>query len=655
MACYAPPALCWAGLIFSLGLAPVVTADRSFESASVGTEAAETSAAVVADAERDSAEADPGSADPAPAQSRRGADPLLEPVAARGVEFDGVSGELLSLETLQGLQIHLTASKRGYIPAPPNVGVRAYRLDKLTTEQGQPLELNPQALNAITVLVSQAYIEAGFAAVRVTIRRDALDRLRQPDSDALLRVRVVEGRVAGLRSRSASTGEETTAAAQFDLRRHSSLQAGDAVNVRAANRYLAFLNRHPRRRVDLTLAPADDDGQVMLDYLVHQAKPWTLYAQVSNTGTPQTTQWREQVGLLHTNLLDHDDILAVSYVTGDLRSTHAASVSYDRPFDADPRWRWRAFGDWSRYDASELGITGAEFMGESWGGGGEIKWNFLQYKDVFVDAVGGLQYRTTQTANALAGLDGDAEFLLPYAGLQFDRQTINTRATARATLETNLRGLTGSGDDDVQALGRTDADSDWVALRWGGSFSRFIDSWFYGPSESLEKPSQIHEIDASVRGQLIFGEQRVAPSFTSAVGGFNSVRGYPEVFDSGDNSAVASLEYRYHLPRGLESVARVPTAGDPRFRGRPAYAGGRTDWDLIFRGFVDAGHVWSNDPLSFEGSSTLVGAGVGVELLLKQNLSLRADWGFALREETSGDQTVTPGSSQVHLQFTLLY
>lgn len=579
----------------------------------------------------------------------------IEPVLVRAVAFDGVSGDLLTAEALENLSLYLIESKLGYIPAPAAAGVERYRLGQLTDDQGGPLRLGAQGLNAITQLVSQAYIDAGFAAVRVTIRRDALNRLRAPDSDQTLRVRVIEGRVGGLRSRSSMTGEEVTQGEHRVVRRHSILRPGDAVNIRAANRYLTFLNRHPRRQVDMTLSPAEGTDQVMLDYLVHQAKPWTVYAQASNTGTPQTAEWREQVGLIHYNLTHHDDILAASYVTGDFDATHAVSLSYDRPLADHPRWRWRLFGDWSRYDASEVGLPGADFRGETWGGGAEIKWNFLQYKDLFVDAVGGVQARHIETYNTLAALDGDAAFLLPYVGVQMERKRINSQVTARMTLETNVRSLTDTDDATVQQLGRTNADSDWVSVRYDASFSKFMDPWFYGPNPSLRRPSQIHELAASLRGQLVLGEQRVAPSFTSAIGGFNSVRGYPEVFDSGDNSIIGSLEYRYHLPRNLSPDPSVGELWGGPFRRRPTFRGGPTDWDLILRGFVDAGHVWSNDPLSFEGSSTLVGAGVGMELLLKQNLSLRADWGFALREESSASRTVTPGSSQVHVQITLLY
>jgi hemolysin activation/secretion protein len=75
---------------------------------------------------------------------------------------------------------------------------------------------------------------------------------------------------------------------------------------------------------------------------------------------------------------------------------------------------------------------------------------------------------------------------------------------------------------------------------------------------------------------------------------------------------------------------------------------GHTDWDLIFRAFVDAGHVTSETV--GRPDQTLVGTGVGAELQIKQNFSIRTDLGFALT-----DKEVTDGGSRLHVVATLSY
>ena len=52
--------------------------------------------------------------------------------------------------------------------------------------------------------------------------------------------------------------------------------------------YLAFLNRHPGRRVDVALSPSQARGEVYLDFLVAEERAWRVYVQRSNTGTDET-------------------------------------------------------------------------------------------------------------------------------------------------------------------------------------------------------------------------------------------------------------------------------------------------------------------------------------------------------------------------------
>src|SRR5205085_2423876 len=62
--------------------------------------------------------------------------------------------------------------------------------------------------------------------------------------------------------------------------------------------YVLRLNRYPGRRVGVALAADEQPGNVVLDYLVAEARPLSLYAGVSNTGTRDTNQWRERFGVI---------------------------------------------------------------------------------------------------------------------------------------------------------------------------------------------------------------------------------------------------------------------------------------------------------------------------------------------------------------------
>ena len=98
----------------------------------------------------------------------------------------------------------------------------------------------------------------------------------------------------------------------------------------------------------------------------------------------------------------------------------------------------------------------------------------------------------------------------------------------------------------------------------------------------------------------------------------------------------------------------IPVLGS--FRGRPQTVYGRPDWDLIFRVFYDFGRVVQSDRLDFERNDTLNGIGAGAELVIRENLRVRFDWGYALNGVGGDDdKRVRGGSSEYHLLFSLLY
>ena len=141
-----------------------------------------------------------------------------------------------------------------------------------------------------------------------------------------------------------------------------------------------------------------------------------------------------------------------------------------------------------------------------------------------------------------------------------------------------------------------------------------------------------------------------------AKGNASITRNGPNTVIRADNNAIiASAEYRFHLPRVL---GVSPDASNLSLFGRPFHVArpqrfGRPDWDLIFRGFVDAARVVNNDRLSFESDDTLIGTGVGVELQVLRNFNARVDWGVALEDANNG--AVTSGSNRFHISFTALF
>ena len=572
------------------------------------------------------------------------------------IRFQGISGDLIEPSQLMQLPLLRSTIQGIETDAPLTEHTASTNQSGADSHIRPNREVDIHTLNAIVREVSRAYTDAGYAAVRVTILRGSLARIEEPDGDGVLMIDVTEGRIAEVRTRSLANEDGINRQSDAVIRDHSPIAVGDPVTLKHVENYVDFLNRHPRRRIDAALSPSDKPGEIIFDYLIYDAKPWLAYVQTSNTGTEGTTEWRKQVGAIHYDLTGADDILSINYAGGDFDATHAASISYERPFADAPRWRWRVFGDWSRYDASEVGLPGVSFQGETWGAGGELLWNFKQSDGWFFDLIGGARFRNAMTDNAFASLTGDTDYLIPYVGLRVENREADSATTGQMMFETNLPNMAGTDRNQVQRLGRTGADDQWVVFRQEASHAFYLDTLHNDQTGRVENHRPlVNELLATMRGQVVLGDERLPTNYTSAIGGFYSVRGYPEVFASADNSVVGTLEYRYHLPRGLSPNPQAGRLFDSPFRYRPQDVGGHTDWDLILKTFIDAGRVWHNERFSFEDNVTLIGAGVGMELQIKQNFSFRADWGWALRDAVNGSERVEAGSSQAHFLFTLTF
>ncbi len=443
----------------------------------------------------------------------------------------------------------------------------------------------------------------------------------------------------------------------------------DVLRRRVLDDYIFRLNRHPGRRVDVALAADEAAGGVTLDYLVSENKPWTLYAQIANTGTEETDTWRERFGFVHNQLTGRDDILLLDYVTAGFDSSHAFNASYETPLIGD-RVRARVFGSWNEFTASDVGFADEKFTGDGWSAGGELIINIAQWNESFLDVVGGARFQNVSVNNELTGLSGEEDFFLPYIGLRFERTTQESSTTASVNFEMNLDSVAGTSRDNLDALGRLEPDPEWTVMQWSVEHAFFLEPLLF-PSrwhDTSEKgmPTLAHEIALSFRGQYAFGDDRLVPTAEQTIGGLYTVRGYPESVVAADTVLIGSAEYRFHVPNAFiwrkrdenGRLADQPTLFGSPFKWIPDQPYGRADWDFIVRGFVDVGRSYNNDRQSFERDETLIGAGVGAEFVFRRNLSVRVDWGVALDDvinATTEEAEVTSGSNRFHIVATLLF
>lgn len=603
------------------------------------------------------------------------------PVSRFVIEYACETGGLPTIEEIGQIQIVLGQTPEGYVPARGGVPTVTTRLGELG---GDPApSFYATALLSINEQIVAYFNGRGIFGVFVTphtddiqqrIQHDALGKPeslelvdKRPQGTTVLRIPIFVGRVGSVRT--VASGERISQEERINNPAHRRILENSPVQgVSAAegeeaqgllqknllDRYALFLSRHPGRRVDVAVARGEDPGQVNLDYMVAESKPWVLFHQVSNTGTRETGEWRERFGFIQNQLTGHDDILNIDYVTANFNTAHAAVMSYEAPILGLERVRWSVYGTYGKFKATDVAAANEQFLGESWSTGGDLFVNFFQDKDLFIDFTAGCRWEDIRVVNQIVEIQGRTSLFTPGVGFRVERVNETQTMQGIVKLEWLEEDIGNTDEDDLRRFGRFAPDKDWVVLRWNVFQSFYLEPLLN--REEWENPDTphtstlAHEVATYFKGHHSLGS-RLIPFAEQTVGGVYSVRGYPESVVAGDATYVASVEYRYHIPRALKPSASFKEPREPAnlfgapFRFRPQQVYGYTDWDLILKTFFDIGKAnnFEKLPRPLEDNYLLMSWGLGMEFQFLRNLTVRLDYGIALkgieaREVDEGDQ-----------------
>ena len=425
--------------------------------------------------------------------------------------------------------------------------------------------------------------------------------------------------------------------------------------------YLFYLNRHPSRRVDINIRPLMED-EIGLEFLVREAKPWFVWFNVANTGTYHTArdygtkEWIETIGFAHNQLSNNDDIFRAMYSTDSFQTVHAAYLTYEAPLFWPDKSRWGISGGYNRFISTELGVFTSLFKGEQWPVSGKLVFLLYQYKNLFIDLIPSLEFRHIYVKNPVTGLThgrekGRQNFLFPQLALEVQQTLPGYRFFFNFSVNMTPNAKLGEDRDQLDLLGRNDISKKWWFLAGDALYSFYIDPMLYHASK-VDIPL-INEIALRFRGQWSFN-YRLIPQIKPILGGFNTIRGYPESILSGDNFYIANVEYLLHIPRMLPPSATTnKKVWGKEFYLKPKYKGGPTDWDLIFRAFLDVGRVTNNNPVAFELDQTLIGTGIGMEFIFSDFLYARWDLGF--RGRSVRELNLKHGDARHHGTITFVF
>jgi hemolysin activation/secretion protein len=567
------------------------------------------------------------------------------------------------VEALLNMPVKLGVTKDGWVA--PRAGVPTVTMRLGDVGHSEPERIYRSGIASIYGQVVKFFNDRGIIGVFVVVDAkdiDAKDNDLRPAGRSTLQLIVVTSVVKQVRTvatgNQVKEGERVNNPRYKSITDHSPLQPGNEdenlLNKDALDDYVLRLNRQPGRRVDVAVSGTGELGGVNLDYLVAENRPWYAYAQVSNTGTAQTDTWRERFGGVDNQLTGHDDILTLDYSTAGFDASQAVVGSYELPFLDLERVRYRVYGSWNKYTASDVGQSREQFTGSEWTAGNEMNVNVYQHRDFFVDLVGGFRFQNVQT-EGING-HGDATYFSPYASLKAEKVTDVESTTGSLTLV----GYTTDADTQkkIVPLGRSNVTQNSLVLQFEAAHTMFLEPLLNLSGFEQGKSTLANELYFGVHGQYAF-DYRLIPQDQDVAGGLYSVRGYPESIVAGDTVFVVTSEYRLHIPRLFPIQAdptKTPFLWDKSFRFSPQQAYGHPDWDLIARAFVDVGRVLNTNRLPTDYNSTLVGTGVGLEFLYKQNFDVRCDWGVALNEIDAGNVVeARAGSNRFNISATLLY
>lgn len=586
-------------------------------------------------------------------------------VVGYGPEIDG-HPDLPSIPELMGAtRARLLSTPGGFTADDRDTRSTLYGINDLSMIMAQDgaKPFSRLALEAVLNGVRQTLNRRGIVGVWIELGSDEIEvqddgqwvDLRPADR-TLLTIVVHAAKVGAVRtvSKDADGAEVIDSPADARIRAGSPISPqgadgqGSLLNRDAIDSYILKLNRRSSRRVDAAVGPGDEPGTANLDYLISRTDPLTLYAQISNTGTAQTEDFRERLGLIHNDLTGRDDVLALDYVTAGFDKAHSINGSYELPFFDIDGVRFKAFGAYSRYEASDVGFAGASFSGESYNFGGELVFNIAQWGPSFLDFTAGARFQNVSVNNRAFDIRGDSDFVLPRFSVVYERLTQTAVSNGLVAVEFNIPESAGTSNN-LDALGRTNADREFTLLSWSFEQSAYLEPLIDPEGFNAGQSTLAHEVGFTFRGQSSL-DSRVVPNFQQTLGGFYSVRGYDEAEAVGDTAIVFSAEYRLHIPRLFTPSEQVIELFGP-FRPFSGANYQRPDWDLIFRTFYDVGTTIVADRLSFERNETLSSAGVGIEFQLRRNVNIRLDYGVAIDD---GPRTQS-GDGRAHFLATFLF
>lgn len=477
--------------------------------------------------------------------------------------------------------------------------------------------------------------QLGEAFLRKTLTRTKLEMLRreiimyykdqghpvvvvsvppQDVTDGVLQLVVAEARVAQVRVEGNRYFKSERIAGQVRI------QTGDTVATSRLLADIGQLNQNPFRNVDVVFEPGADPGTTNVILQTTDRRPFRVYAGYDDTGIDVSGKDRWFAGFNWGDAFFADGMLSYQHTTSsDFESMSAESLTYTAVLP----WHHVAtlFGSYGRVKAETLDSL-VDSEGETFQLGLRYSIPLAPQTGRFVHSLV-LGFDFKQTNNDLA-----------FGGQEVSSTHINVgqfMAGYNATYKTN-QSSTALGIEGYYNPGSwvgNDSTADYQELR-ADAKSRY--GYVRGTLTHTQRLPREFTGTAALTGQLATGN--LIPTETFGLGGFGTVRGYDERIINADRAFIASAELHTPTLSPLRSLG-VKKASD----------------QLQFLAFVDYGIAGNSKLLPNEpGSEQLLSVGPGLRYAVGDWLTLRLDYGFALKKSDASSD-----DSRIHLSAIISY
>ena len=380
---------------------------------------------------------------------------------------------------------------------------------------------------------------------------------------------------------------------------------------------VAILNQNPFMENQAVLKRGDLPGTTTIELRTKDEFPVRGFAAVDNTGTVQTGPWRWSVGANWGNAFSEGGQLSYQYSAPfqNINAQPVQSLSYSTPLP----WK-HIFSLYGSYSSTSVNIdTGTSTLTDS---GYQA-----QISPRYTIPIGKMYGKFIQ--NITLGADWISSNLNFQQG--GNQVPANQTDIAQAFLGYNAvikdkYGQTSFSTDNYWSPGGVDSRNTTSAFK--NVDSRTQANYFY----SALRAERDNHLPYGCSLVSVFSGQLASTSLVSneqlSIGGYGSVRGYPQQILFGDQGFFYNLEL--HSPSySLLGFSKNSENTEPHSLEGLLHRLGRDQ--LVFLAFWDYGMVNSIKPLPGDPANyDITAVGIGVRYGIGSNYSLRCDLGFPL-------------------------